>query len=256
MTAWRPAVTGIVEVFHADFAEHAYPSHTHDTWTLLIIDEGMVRYDLDRHEHGALQELVTLLPPHVPHDGRSVTRRGFRKRVLYLDPAVLPEAMIGPTVDHPGIRDPDLHRQIDRLHGALALSGKEFEAQSRFALVSERLDQHLAGATPRPNAPKGIAASLRELLDESVADGIVLQTAADLLQVSPAHLIRSFAGAYGIPPHRYLVGRRIDLARRLLLAGQPAAEVAADSGFHDQAHLTRHFRQMLGTTPGRYARSR
>ena len=44
---------GIHEVFHARFTTHAYPSHTHDAWTLLIVDDGVVRYDLDRHEHGA-----------------------------------------------------------------------------------------------------------------------------------------------------------------------------------------------------------
>ena len=37
---------GVVEVFHAHFTEHAYPMHAHDTWTLLIVDDGAVRYDL------------------------------------------------------------------------------------------------------------------------------------------------------------------------------------------------------------------
>ncbi|NUT53978.1 MAG: AraC family transcriptional regulator, partial [Saccharothrix sp.] len=58
-----------------------------------------------------------------------------------------------------------------------------------------------------------------------------------------------------LPPHRYLTCRRVDLARRLLLDGMPAAHVAPADGFYDQAHLTRHFRRMLGTAPGAYARS-
>ena len=37
ITAWHPAVPGIVEVFHARFVDHAYPLHTHDTWTVLIV---------------------------------------------------------------------------------------------------------------------------------------------------------------------------------------------------------------------------
>nr|WP_278259815.1 helix-turn-helix domain-containing protein [Nocardioides convexus] len=53
-----------------------------------------------------------------------------------------------------------------------------------------------------------------------------------------------------MPPHRYLVGRRIDAARRALLRGERPADVAAAVGFHDQAHLHRHFRRMLGVTPG------
>ncbi|MEK8105019.1 AraC family ligand binding domain-containing protein [Micromonospora sp. M12] len=39
------------------------PRHIHDVWTLLIVDDGAVRYDLDRHRHGALRTSVTLLPP-------------------------------------------------------------------------------------------------------------------------------------------------------------------------------------------------
>jgi hypothetical protein len=83
VTAWRPVVSGVTEVFHARFVDHVYPMHTHEAWTLLLIDAGAVRYDLDGHEHAALDSEVTLLPPHVPHDGQAATPYGFRKRVLF-----------------------------------------------------------------------------------------------------------------------------------------------------------------------------
>ena len=105
LRAWRPAVPGVSEVLHAHFTSHAYPLHTHDTWTLLVVDTGAVQYDLDRHEHAALRSRVTLLPPHVPHDGRSVTVDGFRKRVVYLDADTLDVRRIGRAVDHPGWED-------------------------------------------------------------------------------------------------------------------------------------------------------
>src|ERR671911_239937 len=50
--AWQPALPGVREVFHARFVEHRYPPHTHDTWTVLIVDQGAIRYDLDNREHG------------------------------------------------------------------------------------------------------------------------------------------------------------------------------------------------------------
>jgi AraC-like DNA-binding protein len=68
--------------------------------------------------------------------------------------------------------------------------------------------------------------------------------------------VRAFSAVFGLPPHRYLTGRRIDRARRLLLTGQPIASVAAAVGFHDQAHFTRHFAALVGTTPGRYVTSK
>lgn len=255
--AWRPAVPGVAEVLHATFTDHAYPAHTHDTWTLLLVDDGAVAFDLDRHRHGATRSLVTLLPPHVPHDGRAATPAGFRKRVLYLDAGLLGGDLAGRAVDRPGLRDPALRDRISRLHAALVAPDDALEAQSRLALVRDRLRQHLAG-TPGPVAVRdpGLADRLRALLDASVPAGLSLAEAADRLGASPAYLVRAFTGAYGLPPHRYLTGRRVDLARRLLLDGVPPAEVAAAAGFHDQSHLGRHFRRMLGTTPARYAATR
>jgi AraC-like DNA-binding protein len=257
-TAWRPAVPGVAEVFHASFADHAYPSHTHDTWTLLLVDDGVVRFDLDRHEHGAMPALVTLLPPHVPHDGRAATPSGFRKRVLYLDAGVLDADLVGPAVDEPGMRDAPLRDRISRLHAALSEPGEALQAESRLALVSDRLRQHLRRrvAAPAGGHDPGLAARLRSLLDASVPNGLSLQDAAARLEVSAAHLVRAFTREYGLPPHRYLTGRRLDLARRLLLDGQPPAVVATGAGFYDQSHLTRHFQRLLGTTPTRYRTGR
>jgi AraC-like DNA-binding protein len=254
ITAWRPAVPGVHEVFHARFGEHAYPLHTHDAWTVLIVDEGAVRYGLGRHEHGALGSAVTLLPPHVPHDGRSVTSAGFTKRVLYLDRALLDDRFVGRAVDGPTLTDAALHRRIGRLHAALARPEDALEGASRLAFVVERVAQHLSGRPPSaPARDRGVARQLRELLDASVPEGCTLDDAAARLDVTPTHLIRAFGREYGMPPHQYLTGRRVELARRLLLSGRPPAQVAALAGFYDQSHLTRHFRRMLGTTPSRYA---
>ena len=254
--AWRPALSGVVEVLHAHFPSHAYPSHTHDAWTVLIVDEGAVRYDLDHREHGLAQAQVSLLPPNVPHDGRSVRPEGFRKRVLYLEPDRLGDNVIGAAVDQPEYVDPVLRHRIHQLHGVL-LDGKEdLEAQSRLTLIEERLRQHLHRnvTDPPDRRDPSVASLLRDLLDGSVPAGITLDEAANLVHAHPAHLVRAFSREYGMPPHRYLTGRRVDLARRYLLDGRAPAEVATLAGFYDQSHLNRHFRRMLGVTPARFVR--
>ncbi|MET9508724.1 AraC family transcriptional regulator [Streptomyces flavidovirens] len=257
ISAWRPPVAGVVEVFHAHFIEHAYPMHVHDAWTLLIVDEGAVRYDLDRHEHGTPHDTVSLLPPQVPHNGAPATPKGFRKRVLYLDMSQLDERFIGPAVDGPDLTDPLLRRRVGQLHTVLGSRGEEFEAESRLALIAERLRKHLRPSPvfgcPAPD--RGVARNLRDLLDERLVEGITLDEAARLLHAHPAHLVRTFSGAFGIAPHQYVVSRRIDLARRLLLAGHPPGEVAAAAGFYDQSHLTRHFKRVIGTTPRLYTKA-
>lgn len=254
--AWRPEVPGLAEVLHGHFPDHAYPAHTHDTWTVLVVDEGTVRYDLGRHERATARARVTVLPPHVAHDGRSVEAGGFRKRVLYLDADRLDAERVGPWVDDPDVSDPVLWHAVDRVHRALARPGDELAAESGIALLGERLGRHAAGLLPgREQRAPGLARRLQELLDARVVEGITLAEAASVLGADPAYLVRVFRAEVGVPPHRYLVGRRIDAARRALLRGERPADVAAAVGFHDQAHLHRHFRRMLGVTPGDYARS-
>ncbi|CCH88649.1 Transcriptional regulator, AraC family [Modestobacter italicus] len=257
VVAWRPDVPGLTEVFHAHFTDHVYPAHTHEAWTLLLVDDGAVRYDLDRHAHGATRALVTLLPPGVPHDGRSSSPAGFRKRVLYLEPATLGIDRVDRSVDQPAFDDAALRDRLSALHRTLAPGGDLLEAESRLAFVLERLRQHLdRAAVGAPDVQDDVLADrVRDLLDARLAEGLSLEGAAALFDVHPTSVVRAFTRRHGLPPHRYLTGRRVDLARRLLLAGMPAAEVAAAAGFVDQPHLTRHFRRMLGTTPAAYARS-
>jgi hypothetical protein len=68
--AWVPPVPAITEVFHAHIVDWAYPQHCHDTWAVLIVDDGAIRYDLDTRPRGAARRTVTILPPGVAHDGR------------------------------------------------------------------------------------------------------------------------------------------------------------------------------------------
>jgi AraC-like DNA-binding protein len=249
--AWKPEVSGIHEVFHARFVDHAYPSHTHDAWTVFTVDEGSIAYDLERRHRGVEGSKVTLLPPHVVHDGRPAASAGYRKRVLYVGTEVLGEHLIGPAVDEPDVLDPSLIRGFRSLHWTLGDFGDALEAESMFALVAARLSEHLGG--PRESLhPDGspVADDFRNLLDARLFVGITLAEAGRILEVSPAHLVRSFTRRFGISPHRYLLGRRIDAARARLLEGQPVAQVAADVGFHDQAHFTKHFKRHVGTTPG------
>jgi AraC-like DNA-binding protein len=256
ITAWRPAVEGVNEVLHARMIDHVYPLHAHSSWTLLIVDDGMVRYDLDRREHAALKESVTLLPPHVPHNGCSVTSRGFRKRVLYLDSARLGEDLIGLAVDRPVLVDPRLRLRMDQLHACLMLPGEELAAESRLAFICERLRRHLRQrAEQKPSAhDPSLACRLRDLLDERIEEGISLKEASSLLHAHPTHLARAFSKKFGIGPHQYLTGRRVDLARRLLLEGMPPSTVATAVGFYDQSHLARNFKRILGTSPAYFAR--
>jgi AraC-like DNA-binding protein len=262
---WSPAVPGIREVLHADFppGAHDYPMHAHDAWTLLLLDRGVVRYQLEGRERLARPGDITLLPPRVPHDGSAATEVGFRKRVIYLDPDCLAADLVAASVDDPARRVPALGRQVVALHAELADPVDLLAAEQRLVEVIDSLEAAWApdvGAR-RPErsyagggaGSSGLAERLRELLDADVPAGVSLQDAAEVFDVSRSALVHAFRRRFGMSPHRYVISRRLDLARGLLLDGVAVAEAAALAGFHDQAHLSRHFKRLLGVPPGAWA---
>jgi AraC family transcriptional regulator len=80
---------------------------------------------------------------------------------------------------------------------------------------------------------------------------------AAVARLSVYHFARQFRAATGLPPHQYVIARRVERARQLLEAGThlSLAEVAAHVGFSDQSQLGHHFKRLLGVTPGQLRRS-
>lgn len=233
--------------------DHAYPMHTHDDWAVMLVDDGAVSYGLDRGAHYATPSALTLLPPDVPHDGRSaVDGKSYKKRVLYLERGWLPERTQGLAADSPTFTSPGPITAARHVHQALEHPGDLMAAEHWLLVVQDHILAHL-GAPDAPPRDVPLARKLRALIDDRLTESFTIAAAATELGAHPSHLVRVFSQTYGIAPHQYQVARRVDLARRLLVDGNRPAEAAVLAGFHDQAHLTRHFRRVLGTTPGTFA---
>jgi AraC-like DNA-binding protein len=102
--------------------------------------------------------------------------------------------------------------------------------------------------------PIRAAARMRECLNDEGLN-IDLETLAKRAGLSRFEALRAFKKRYGLPPHAYQLCLRIERARRLLVQGVPAADVALRCGFADQSHFNRHFKRLNGITPMQYARA-
>lgn len=68
--------------------------------------------------------------------------------------------------------------------------------------------------------------------------------------MSRNYFVTVFSQSLGMPPHRYLLERRIDRACTLLAGSSlPVADIAVATGFYDQSHLARHLRRRHGRSP-------
>ena len=101
--------------------------------------------------------------------------------------------------------------------------------------------------------PRGRLRAVVEYIEEHLHGCPTLAQLAAVVRLSPYHFARQFKAATGLPPHQYVIARRVERAKQLLQAGDLSlAEVAAHAGFSDQSQLCHHFKRLVGVTPGQF----
>jgi AraC family transcriptional regulator len=102
--------------------------------------------------------------------------------------------------------------------------------------------------------PRGRLRAVVEYIEEHLDASPTLEQMAAVARLSPYHFARQFKAATGLPPHQYVILRRVERAKQLLHAGTDLslAEVALRAGFSDQSQFCRHFKRLVGVTPGRF----
>jgi AraC family transcriptional regulator len=96
----------------------------------------------------------------------------------------------------------------------------------------------------------------KEILSAHLDGSITLQEVARECHFSTSHFSRQFRRSTGLPPHKWLLARRIEVAKEKLGdRGLSLSDVAAACGFADQSHLTRVFTRMIGVSPGAWRRA-
>lgn len=97
---------------------------------------------------------------------------------------------------------------------------------------------------------------VKDLMAAHLADDVSLSDLAKECALSPGYFARAFRSSLGLPPHQWLLERRIELSKRLLLgSAQSLSDIAEACGFADQSHLTKVFSRQMGTTPGAWKRA-
>jgi AraC family transcriptional regulator len=107
----------------------------------------------------------------------------------------------------------------------------------------------------RLTLPAGRMRRVTEYIEAHLDEELSLGRIAEIAGLSLSHLKALFRTTAGVPVHQYIIGRRVERARRLLEQGDlPMSMVALEAGFSHQSHMARHMRRLLGVTPSELAR--
>jgi len=89
-----------------------------------------------------------------------------------------------------------------------------------------------------------------DFIEEHLGEKISLGALSSMAGLSPNHFARAFQQSVGMPPHKYLLRRRVEQVEQMLRETQlPLSQIALAVGFSDQSHLARHFRRLTGMPP-------
>jgi AraC family transcriptional regulator len=102
--------------------------------------------------------------------------------------------------------------------------------------------------------PQGRLRAVLEYIEEHLDAAPTLAEIAAVVALNPYHFARQFKAATGLPPHQYVITRRVEHAKHLLRAGTALslAEIAVRAGFYDQSQFSRHFKRLVGVTPSQF----
>lgn len=165
-----------------------------------------------------------------------------------------------------GLQD-DFQVTSSSLQALLRLFGMELEnkglngrlyAESLATALSIQIVNHFGSPRKRCDLETDIdLLAAHDLINDEYYRSISLDELATLVGLSRAQFVRRFKQQYGTTPHRYLIQRRIQVARQQLQSGMsvPLAQLAIELGFADQSHFHRHFSAITGVSPAAFKRS-
>jgi AraC-like DNA-binding protein len=261
---WREPALANAELLRAAYRTHQFPPHAHDEYAIGFIERGAQAYTRGGKERLIMPVgTICVVNPGQLHEGTGATEIGWDYRMIYFPSEVAAMVLAGvepvskdglPFFAESVIDDPDTLQALYAAHVCSESSdASQLEKASRLIYALRQLMTRHGQGVPHaqlPRAERGAVRRAREFIDASVAANPSLDDIAGAAGMSAFHLLREFKKAIGLPPHAYLVQRRVDEARRLLLKGHAPRRIAIEVGYSDQAHFSREFRRFYGVPPG------
>lgn len=259
-----------IQVEHYELAPQpdpiSVPATKAHVLTVVLKGTGEHQYSLDgRAKRSPIYPgNMSLLPSGIPR-AANWTAPAVVSRIS-LSPALITAIAADLGHKHPGraelllqpyFRDPLIEQLLLALTGELetkGLQGNLYADTLAQTLALHLLRRHSTLSVTHSVPERGLSRTqlrlVLEFIGDHLAHDITLAELAALAGLSPAYFTRQFKLATGLPPHQYLIQRRVERARELLTGGVlSVAEVAQVVGFFDQSHLHRHFKRLFKVSP-------
>ena len=199
-----------------------------------------------------------LITPSAPHCYYSDSKDPFNKLFLNLDGTLVSSMVKGIRITSPvTILHKDISKEIEYIHSLL--TREDLSRSEILDRVAVSVCEILLYLKPQPKSKittSNFAADIRQYINENISSDIDLETICKYFYISKSNLISMFSQEFGQTPHKYIIEKRIEIAKKLLSNDDlTIAEVGHRVGFGGEKYFYSVFKKVTSMSPGIYRSS-
>ena len=258
---YRDPSLPIYEIKSCHAGLHSTRGHFHDEIAVALVERGQSRVECAGGPFLVDRDTLVIFPPGTVHSCNPRDADEWSFRMLFVSPDVLPPderilfCGVGPRLVE---LNPDFRRRVEDAFSVLSGVREAGEKEQTLLFLLEIVAERISSPPEFRNEAEAVPESVSRVADFLHAhfrEELPLCRLSGISGLSRFHFVRAFRRAFDMTPHAFQMALRIDDSKRLLRSGVPIAEAALETGFYDQSHFTRVFREICGGTPANYIAS-
>jgi AraC-like DNA-binding protein len=245
-----------IEIKKCNNSIHSSKAHFHNEISIGLIEKGSTKTEINGNTYELHEKTFLIIPSDLTHKCNPYDYKNWNFRMLYLTREWFKAAfnIQGEKIkfDYMKIDEgifSDLINLTDRIESEVINIENEIKLINYISLLINKSSlEDIVQENPNVNKVNEI----KKYIENNYLKNIFLDDLAEIAKVSKYYLIRKFNEYYGLSPHQYITNLRINHAKKLLKNNLEFADIALDSGFYDQSHFIKSFKEYTGVTPMNY----
>ena len=260
---WQPNDLKHLELQRGFSVNRPVPKHWHEEYQFCLVESGKGDLTYRGKDFPTPPASLFIVHPGEVHSNRAFDIFGCSFRTIFLETELMMRILTEingkvkglPFFPSTMIFDKTTIEQFIKLHRSLEIASSKLERETHLQNFLVRIitlySENRFSLPDYQNEQKAIQRAADYLI-ANYAENVSLEKLAGMVNLSPFHFNRVFSKHFGLPPHAFQVQIRISESKKFLREGMNISQAALQTGFADQSHLTRHFKRIIGITPGQY----
>jgi AraC-like DNA-binding protein len=243
---------GNIIIKTCDNSIHSSKRHFHQEISIALVESGNSKVEVGPQTYDITERTFLIIPENSVHSCHPYNFDKWKFNMLYINrlwfDSVYNKAY---KTKFSYIKlDSQQYDRISEFFNSIKENFFDIEKEAKLIELISMLKQDVNGCTNDLNIDK--IERTKKFIDNNYLNDISLCDLEKVSDLNRYSVIRQFSEQYGLAPHQYITNARINFAKTLFKSGYSFADIAVQSGFYDQSHFTKCFKNYTGVTPKHY----